>query len=259
MDEKSNIVVLLLNNQWIITVFGGLILTGLIKTAEKLYGISKANKDVKQSNKEVVNFLEKVIINRTKLKEDFLGSIISAIARKNEVPLKKMNSKIDMLEDTMIKLYEIDYLPMDEKNEIVESLLTLKKTIETRTKEQKLKQTLVTNEIRKTDDSANSLTRIINIMREILPLYLLILTVMTVLMLLLSYIAPHGAGDFSPREVEFISLLLLLLVMLTLVLYMANILEKKRKKDVVNFRNKIMSAHEIKYFLKKNEITSRKK
>lgn len=119
----------ILTNQWTVTVAGGLIIAGLLKLASFIYGTTKSEKKVRDANQEVIDFLEKVITNKTELTDEFLQSIINSISRKNDVSLERMNSNVQMLEDVMIVLYKIDYLSIDEKNLMIAKLLEMKNSL----------------------------------------------------------------------------------------------------------------------------------
>lgn len=227
LEQFLKTFVVFFNNEWTITIIGGLLLTGIIKVGEKLYSFSKADKDVKNANKEVVDFLEKVITNKTELSLNFLDAIISSIARKNDVMIKRMNSKVEAIEDVMLKLYKIDYLSMDEKNEMIEKLLAMK--IE-------LQRPSVSNvySIENRDDGyMNGERRSLNskkIIREIFPLYVAIVIVMITLMYTLTITGNPPKTDlaFTTEDMTIMLILMLLLICYLIIMYI--LLQKMRRK-----------------------------
>lgn len=239
LDQFLKGVGVFFNNEWTITIIGGLLLTGIIKVGEKLYSLSKADKDVKNANKEVVDFLEKVITNKTELSLNFLDVIMSSIARKNDVLIKRMNSKVEAIEDVMLKLYKIDYLSMDEKNEMIKKLIAMKLELQS-------PSVLNIDSIENRDDGyMKEERRSLNskkIIREILPMYLAVVSVMVTVMYTLIITENPKKSDLTLTTEGMTIMLILMLLLMCYLFIMYILLQKKMRK-----KSESKSALNIRY------------
>lgn len=119
----------LLNNQWVITVGGGLLLTLLTRFLGRFWNFRKSQKDINNCRLEVLSILEKVITDGTELTIDLLQSIVGSVVRKNDIPATRFFSNSELIEDILVSLYLNNYIGINEKKEIIIRLLDLKKIV----------------------------------------------------------------------------------------------------------------------------------
>lgn len=206
--EDSNFIRSIFDNQWVITIFGGLILSGIIKSIEIYVIKKKDNKDIKEGNQRVVRFLERVVINKTELSQELLETIMNASARLSNIKIEQMNSNLNMIEDTIFNIYEIQHLPVPDKDEIIKMLLKFKTT---------LKQEAKTKEFNKNireERGKGKLEMTSNILLEFLPIYL---ASVLVIALLLFFFEENIYSDyfFMSLEDPFIGTILILIIIIT--------------------------------------------
>ncbi|WP_225550215.1 hypothetical protein [Enterococcus sp. S22(2020)] len=206
-------------------LIGGLLLTGLIKIGEKIYSISKADKDARNANKEVVDFLEKVITSKTELTLDFLDSIMSSISRKNEVTLKRMNSKVEIIEDVMLKLYQIDYLSLTEKNEMIEKLIKMKKELS----KPFVYEFSVLDKNFGVDSKGKRAKKNRELIQNILPLYIAVVGLM---MTVLKYFEEGSYSKGSGYSESMVLAMFLLITLVALMLLMYTYLNKIKRRRI---------------------------
>ncbi|WP_288362471.1 hypothetical protein [uncultured Enterococcus sp.] len=216
------------SNEWTVTIIGGLLLTGLIKIGEKIYSISKVDKDVRKANKEVVDFLEKVITSKTELTLEFLDSIMSSISRKNEVTLKRMNSKVEVIEDVMLKLYQIDYLSLTEKNEMIEKLIKMKKEIN----KPFVHEFSVLNKNFEVDSKKKREKKNRELIQNILPLYIAVVGLLMSAMTMLTYFEKGGYSSGSEYSDGIVLVMFVLITIVALMLSMYTYLNKVKRRRI---------------------------
>lgn len=116
----------IINNQWVITVLGGLLITLISTISSYIWTSRVSQKNLKKCQEEILSILEKVLTNDTELTEELLQSIVNSLIRKNNISVKRFFSNSELIEDVLVRLYMIDYIPIVEKNELIRKLLTLR-------------------------------------------------------------------------------------------------------------------------------------
>ena len=116
----------IINNQWVITVIGGLLITLISTISSYIWTSRVSQKNLKKCQEEILFILEKVLTNDTELTEELLQSIVNSLIRKNNISVKRFFSNSELIEDVLVRLYMIDYIPIIEKNELIRKLLTLR-------------------------------------------------------------------------------------------------------------------------------------
>lgn len=116
----------IINNQWVITVIGGLLITLISTFGSNIWTSRVSQKNLKKCQEEILSILEKVLTNDTELTEELLQSIVNSLIRKNNISVKRFFSNSELIEDVLVRLYMIDYIPTIEKNKLITKLLTLR-------------------------------------------------------------------------------------------------------------------------------------
>jgi len=217
-----------ISNEWTVIIFGGLLVTILVKLGEKIYALSKEDKAIEIANQEVVEFLEQVLISHTDLSIPFLDSIISSIARKNNVLPHQMNSRIEAIEDVMVRVYQITYLPITERNNIVKSLIVMKLELMNDDIAKSLYEASKNKEL-------ESPKRDKSIIREVVPLYLAIVSMIIAFMSVLYYVKRTNLVT-SIRITNVMLGIVLSIVILVIMLYLILSGVEKGKKRYQNHK-----------------------
>lgn len=115
-----------LNNQWTITIGGGIILTLTVKILEWMFSFFYNSHKITKANEEITLFLKQLFINRVSKSPDIINSAINYYARKFKVDASKLYEDIDFIENVLIEIHQESYISKEEKEEITQILLELK-------------------------------------------------------------------------------------------------------------------------------------
>lgn len=119
-----------LNNQWTITIGGGVILAIILKALEKIFSYFYNSHKISKTNEEINIFLKKIVINKVSISNDMIETAIKYFSRKHKVNISKLYSKVEFLENILIEIHQEIYMTKEEKESITESLFALKEKIE---------------------------------------------------------------------------------------------------------------------------------
>ena len=97
----------IINNQWVITVLGGLLITLISTISSYIWTSRVSQKNLKKCQEEILSILEKVLTNDTELTEELLQSIVNSLIRKNNISIKRFFSNSELIEDVLVRLYLI--------------------------------------------------------------------------------------------------------------------------------------------------------
>ncbi|MBF2599388.1 hypothetical protein IA929_05155 [Listeria seeligeri] len=119
-----------LMNEWTITVVGGLLIAFLIKCIEIPISIIRKKKAIKNANKEVVDLIQSAISEGIEINERLLTTFSNSISRKRDINREKLLTNMQYIEDVTVEIFNISFLPTQEKEAICKKLNSLNDKIE---------------------------------------------------------------------------------------------------------------------------------
>ena len=137
-------------NDWTVAILGavisGVILIPITYRFTKFLEKSKIPKDVKAANQEVLNLLSRIISESEIKNMRYIDDLTQSIARKRSVDYKLLNTPQIFVHDLILNILETNYMRMNQKDELIQTLYELLQEDDTEFREVK-KTTISKKEI----------------------------------------------------------------------------------------------------------------
>lgn len=112
------------SSQWTIAIISPMIVAFVLYSLKNRLSKFSKNKKIDVARNSVVNYLEKLVTNGTNLDDKKMSMIFSYFIRKYNIDKKSMH-KTDVLEDLLVRIYSIDYIQLNQREEILSHLESL--------------------------------------------------------------------------------------------------------------------------------------
>lgn len=87
---------------------------------------NKINKDILEVNDKITVIIQNVILDTGKISFDVIESFRYAMSKRENIELEKIASVSELIDQTILKIYEANYVTGDKKNEISSYMLSIK-------------------------------------------------------------------------------------------------------------------------------------
>lgn len=87
---------------------------------------NKINKDILEVNDKITVIIQNVILDTGKISFDVIESFRYAMSKRENIELEKIASVSELIDQTILKIYEANYVTGDKKNELSSYMLSIK-------------------------------------------------------------------------------------------------------------------------------------